>query len=40
VRLHGGEIQATASGEGGARLEIEVPVAMENVRLEAAAAEA
>ena len=40
AHLHGGEIRAASSRDGGARFEIEVPAPMEDVRLEAAAAEA
>jgi len=40
ARLHGGEIRAGSSREGGARFEIDVPVPMEDARLEAAACEA
>jgi two-component system sensor histidine kinase KdpD len=40
ARLHGGEIRATVSREGGARFEIDLPVPMEDARLDAAACEA
>jgi two-component system sensor histidine kinase KdpD len=40
ARLHGGEIRATSSKEGGARFEVAVPVPTEDALLEAAAAEA
>lgn len=40
AHLHGGEIRASSSRQGGARFEIDLPTPMEDARLEAAAAEA
>jgi two-component system sensor histidine kinase KdpD len=40
ARLHGGEIRASSAPQGGARFEIDLPAAMEDVRLEATACEA